>query len=395
MEIRLLVNGNLVHTVTMADLTLVSAKRDIYFATTAPEFIQRDMRFCGVDNEDRDSMCGDLAAAAAATAAGSPRRPSSSASTPDGRPTGDELLPLPCSVASRPEHCIQRARSLQKPRLHVLDSLEQHHKRNICKSVSCTEAYGANGGETRGADGTALSSAGPAGCRLTASAAAASGEPAVPPNTPRLHGGSSITSSDGGGGLLQPNSAARSQLRLSTARLAVRSTSSPFHSYHSDMSGAAGGGGGGGGSPSSSGSSGERVKPLRIFRIPLTNLIGNHAHPYHMRSASVRSGPSQRTGSVSGPHQQQQGPRIVEELHRSPTDDETAVAAAAAAAAAAADAAADASAAFAASEVVTVVTTDIETLSILEPCDRIGMKREKFNDLAFGYGCTEPLFTSL
>lgn len=40
MEIRLLVNGNLVHTVTMANLVLITSKRDIYFATTAPEFEQ-------------------------------------------------------------------------------------------------------------------------------------------------------------------------------------------------------------------------------------------------------------------------------------------------------------------------------------------------------------------
>ncbi|XP_065169391.1 GTPase-activating Rap/Ran-GAP domain-like protein 3 isoform X3 [Atheta coriaria] len=38
MEIRLIVNGNLVHTMTMPKLHLIASKNDIYFATTAPEF---------------------------------------------------------------------------------------------------------------------------------------------------------------------------------------------------------------------------------------------------------------------------------------------------------------------------------------------------------------------
>lgn len=38
MEIRLIVNGNLVHTMTMPQLQLIASKNDIFFATTAPEF---------------------------------------------------------------------------------------------------------------------------------------------------------------------------------------------------------------------------------------------------------------------------------------------------------------------------------------------------------------------
>lgn len=38
MEIRLIVNGNLVHTMTMPKLQMVACKNDIFFATTAPEF---------------------------------------------------------------------------------------------------------------------------------------------------------------------------------------------------------------------------------------------------------------------------------------------------------------------------------------------------------------------
>ena len=38
MEIRLIVNGNLVHTMSMPRMQLVAGKSDIFFATTAPEF---------------------------------------------------------------------------------------------------------------------------------------------------------------------------------------------------------------------------------------------------------------------------------------------------------------------------------------------------------------------
>ncbi|XP_011329684.1 GTPase-activating Rap/Ran-GAP domain-like protein 3 isoform X2 [Ooceraea biroi] len=39
MEIRLIINGNLVHTIAMPNLSLITSKRDIFFATTAPEFL--------------------------------------------------------------------------------------------------------------------------------------------------------------------------------------------------------------------------------------------------------------------------------------------------------------------------------------------------------------------
>lgn len=38
MEIRLLVNGNLVHTLSMPRLQLLASKSDVYFCSTAPEF---------------------------------------------------------------------------------------------------------------------------------------------------------------------------------------------------------------------------------------------------------------------------------------------------------------------------------------------------------------------
>lgn len=38
METRLIINGNLIHTMVMPNLQLISSKKDIFFATTAPEF---------------------------------------------------------------------------------------------------------------------------------------------------------------------------------------------------------------------------------------------------------------------------------------------------------------------------------------------------------------------
>lgn len=52
MEIRLLVNGNLVHMATMAELSLLTNKKDIFFTTTAPEFIPRKSRIKGLEPED-------------------------------------------------------------------------------------------------------------------------------------------------------------------------------------------------------------------------------------------------------------------------------------------------------------------------------------------------------
>lgn len=56
MEIRLIVNGNLVHTMTMPQLQLVASKNDIFFATTAPEFFPNnrgDKLFVDVRQHDQ------------------------------------------------------------------------------------------------------------------------------------------------------------------------------------------------------------------------------------------------------------------------------------------------------------------------------------------------------
>ncbi|XP_060525674.1 GTPase-activating Rap/Ran-GAP domain-like protein 3 isoform X2 [Cylas formicarius] len=54
MEIRLIVNGNLIHTMTMPKLQLVASKNDIFFATTAPEFFSNRTDRLYVDNRQQE-----------------------------------------------------------------------------------------------------------------------------------------------------------------------------------------------------------------------------------------------------------------------------------------------------------------------------------------------------
>lgn len=56
MEIRLIVNGNLVHTMTMPQLQLVASKNDIFFATTAPEFFPNRTDRLLVDSKQHEQQ---------------------------------------------------------------------------------------------------------------------------------------------------------------------------------------------------------------------------------------------------------------------------------------------------------------------------------------------------
>lgn len=436
MEIRLLVNGNLVHTVTMADLVLITAKRDIYFATTAPEFIQRCDHRIRTDVPQEQPPTGAAGTDSTqcvvvqSSSSFSVLADSSASSAAD---ISADHTGLP---AARPEHCIQRARSLQKPRVcgaslstcnpdTVQYYTDLHGRRhNIAKSASCTESYEVASGQQRDRD-ISPSRACCGGIhqqlqlqqhlqqQLTTATA-----PIVPPppNTPRKNStdpatGSSTTSTTQ---LLQlhlpscPPSPASStaaasaagspaaspgcRARLTTAsRVALRSNSSPFHSYHSDMSGI-----------NNTGGNGEKVKPLRIFRIPLSNLIGNHSHPYHMRSASVKSKPTPSSSSglmsTSSAGAASSVPKIVEEQHPPTVSQQTRNVAAISSPRSPTRTASSSSPSQSRSpsQSPPMQPSSNSASGTLEPCDRIGMKRDKFNELQFNYGCnTEPLFTSL
>ncbi|XP_069702439.1 GTPase-activating Rap/Ran-GAP domain-like protein 3 isoform X2 [Periplaneta americana] len=54
MEIRLIINGNLVQTMVLPKLVLISSKNDIFFATTAPEFFHNKTERLQVDRPERD-----------------------------------------------------------------------------------------------------------------------------------------------------------------------------------------------------------------------------------------------------------------------------------------------------------------------------------------------------
>lgn len=198
MEIRLLVNGNLVHSVTMTDLDLITSKRDIYFSTTAPEFIPKDFPLKGVANEQEDNH-------------------------QDGGPDQSDhgfhynhsnVLPLPSNAQ---EHGVHRANSLQKPRSTVEES-----KRQLSKSNSCGHTYMSSGGN-----------------RSPLSLSPSHADPMGIVQLRKTSIGDSASSETGSG------------------------RSNKFHSCRSEHYDAP-----------------EKVKPLRIFRIPLANLTGAHSH-YH------------------------------------------------------------------------------------------------------------------
>jgi len=65
MEIRLIINGNLVHTIAMPNLNLITSKRDIFFATTAPEFLPGKCERIRLDSkplEKEEMPCSPLTA---------------------------------------------------------------------------------------------------------------------------------------------------------------------------------------------------------------------------------------------------------------------------------------------------------------------------------------------
>lgn len=259
-EIRLLVNGSLVHTATMPELQLISSKRDIYFATTAPEFIPKDFRIGCLENEQTPEST-------------SSRRPSrinefsnerileirhkidkieahqqqqQSPSRTTVQPAAEihinaddnfsKFLPIPRIADQSP--CIQRARSLQKSKDKTI---YDDTKRLISKSNSCGDSCaGKNHSEH---DLTLIN------------ATKCLNEPAVPPNSPKINSTSP-----------SPNSPTKIRLLKSPNNNKLIQ----FATANTD-----------------SGQSTEKLKPLRIFRIPLFNLTGTHSH-YHIHNSTPK-----------------------------------------------------------------------------------------------------------
>ncbi|XP_049279711.1 GTPase-activating Rap/Ran-GAP domain-like protein 3 isoform X1 [Anopheles funestus] len=275
MEIRLLVNGNLVHTVTMAELQLVTSKKDIFFVTTAPEFIPKGAKLRGLDAEDHEQMNKPRIEESRVV-------PEDDSSTSPGRSrlSSDEEnssgAPAPTQESEQSEPSketsggglttpqIQRAKSLQnpKPESEVSKPKEvtlsvDDLKRPISKSNSYGEAGSSFSIPTTTCSKDLAKHFGAQPLPNTKDLCRHFGEASVPPNSPR---NSTIVKGT------SPSSPTRkSFIRQPTLNLGKSQTNE-------------------GETSPSNGSS--NSKPLRIYRIPLTNLTGTHvqSHHYHYPS---------------------------------------------------------------------------------------------------------------
>lgn len=269
MEIRLLVNGNLVHMVTMGELKLITSKRDIFFVTTAPEFIPRLSRIKGLgqDHDDQstrsngggetkntevttnpkvftkindicDEKIMEIKSKMERIEAKSTQESLDSCGSQDSQDSlkapdedshnevlineKDNLNRL-MVTESEELPSIQRARSLQGKDNKHRDSFEEKH-RQISKSNSCGENSITNSSGT------------------PSSIPAKIQEPSVPPNSPKVK-----------------------DVPVSPLTQGSPTRKSKPQRHPNDTEG----------SPA-------KVKPLRIYRIPLSNLMGqHHAHNHH------------------------------------------------------------------------------------------------------------------
>lgn len=275
-EIRLLVNGNLVHTATMADLQMITSKRDIFFATTAPEFIPKDFRIGCLENEQiqecdsrRPSRINEFSNERILEIRHKIEKIEAQTKcdftdvplTPNGRQTKilqrPQIVTQPDSLEQpmhinaddsfskflhlpRPENspCIQRARSLQKPRDR---NIADDQKRLISKSNSCGDSCPGGAYPGNKEFPTVTNNV---------------REPVVPPNSPKTNSNNLL------------NSPTKSRLLKSP------NNNKFIQNYLTNSNGG-----------ESSGT--EKCKPLRIFRIPLFNLTGTHSH-YHTHSSTPK-----------------------------------------------------------------------------------------------------------
>lgn len=258
MEIRLLVNGNLVHMATMAELKLVTNKKDIFFTTTAPEFIPRSSRIKGLEYDDStttmtaangdannsqkvypkindisDEKILEIKSKIERIEAKTTTTTSDSVESSESQESQDEYhCPQNGAVINQKDDLnrlmvgddlpsIQRARSLQGKDNKQKDSLEEK-RRQISKSNSCGESTIVTNGVVTPTSSSAA--------HIKAQ------EPVVPPNSPKVKEGGTFHGS--------PNAKSKQN-------------------------------------SSSDGSSPGKVKPLRIYRIPLSNLIGTSHHHHH------------------------------------------------------------------------------------------------------------------
>ncbi|KAG5344721.1 GARL3 protein, partial [Acromyrmex charruanus] len=107
MEIRLIINGNLVHTIAMPSLNLITSKRDIFFATTAPEFFPGKCERIRLDSkplEKEEMPCSPPLTAQSSSSS----RSSVQNSQGDWKPIRIYRIPLQTLSRSTASNCNQR-----------------------------------------------------------------------------------------------------------------------------------------------------------------------------------------------------------------------------------------------------------------------------------------------
>ncbi|XP_054729663.1 GTPase-activating Rap/Ran-GAP domain-like protein 3 isoform X1 [Anastrepha obliqua] len=260
MEIRLLVNGNLVHTAMMPELQLITSKRDIFFVTTAPEFMSKDLHIKGLQINEFSASERRLVTTP------------SEASSNEELSQGELLCSTPKDVPINPEYELTNLleipnASMQLPHIHRARSLQKTYnvseeKPVIAKSNSC--------GDTDNRF---------SGLRSSSIVADHLQQHIVPPNSPRN------TNNNNSNNNTSSSSNSNSSKSSQQSPMSPTRRTSKYRNLFNSV-GSSGGGGGGGNSPhftDGCSSSPDRLKPLRVYRIPLAKLTGAHSH-FHMHA---------------------------------------------------------------------------------------------------------------
>lgn len=271
MEIRLLVNGNLVHTAIMPELQLITSKRDIFFVTTAPEFMSKDLHIKGLHIHEFSTS--DRRLVTTPSDASSNEELSQGellSSTPKGIPINPEheltnLLEIPNTSGSLPH--IHRARSLQKTHNVYGD------KPVIAKSNSCGDTNNRFSG---------LRSTSIVGEHLQQEQLPQHGAPL---NLPRNNNSGSSNSNSSKSSQQSPMSPTRRTSKYRNLFNSVTSSGSGSSNSPNLTDGCS--------------RSPDRMKPLRVYRIPLVKLTGAHSH-FHMHAfnATTNAGFTSQTQST-------------------------------------------------------------------------------------------------
>ena len=257
MEIRLLVNGNLVHTAVLPELQMVTSKRDIFFVTTAPEFMSKDLNIKGLHINELTPERRLVTTPSECSSNEELARDSSdvlSSASVKNLPLNPEhemnnLLEIPNAIGAQVPS-IQRARSLQKT-----SNLEE--KPQIAKSNSCGDSYHSEN-KYNPMPGNSIVDCQHAG---------------VPPNSPRIN-----TNTNNNNNNNTTNKANNQQ----HSPMSPTKRSAKYRSLFSN----------GGQTPDNYSSSPDRLKPLRVYRIPLAKLAGAHSH-FHMQSFNATAAKTQ------------------------------------------------------------------------------------------------------